>query len=163
MKELLDALNDLKDTHLIFTMPNADTDGRVIFKMIKEFVENRANAKYFTSLGQLRYLSCIKYVDGVIGNSSSGIIEVPSFKKGTINIGDRQKGRKKAKSIIDCDPTRDSIKEAIDRLYSSDFETILENTINPYGNGGASEAIVSILEEISFEDMLKKSFFDLNH
>ena len=161
MTELLNALNKLKDTHLIFTMPNADTDGRVIFKMIENFVINNSKAKAFTSLGQLRYLSCIKYVDGVIGNSSSGLAEVPSFKKGTINIGDRQRGRIKAESVIDCQPTKKSIKKAIEKLYSSQFQKNLGNVINPYGTGGASNAIVKILEDITLDNILKKEFYDL--
>ena len=161
MTELLNALNKLKDTHLIFTMPNADTDGRVIFKMIENFVINNSKAKAFTSLGQLRYLSCIKYVDGVIGNSSSGLAEVPSFKKGTINIGDRQRGRLKAKSVIDCEPTQRSIGDALKKLYSVEFQNSLKNVINPYGNGGASQSIVKILENTSFNDILKKKFYDL--
>ena len=116
MVELLSALEKLEETHLIFTMPNSDTDGRVLFQMIVEFVSKHPHAKAFTSLGQLRYLSCIKYVDGVVGNSSSGLAEVPSFKKGTINIGDRQKGRLKAVSVIDCEPNKISINNTIHKL-----------------------------------------------
>jgi len=93
MAELLAALAELKDTQLIFTMPNADTDGRALIKMVQQFVAEHPNARAYTSLGQLRYLSCAAQVDGVVGNSSSGLAEVPSFKKGTINIGDRQRGR----------------------------------------------------------------------
>jgi GDP/UDP-N,N'-diacetylbacillosamine 2-epimerase (hydrolysing) len=162
IKELLNALSNLKDTHLIFTMPNADTDGRVIFKMIEKFVTNYSHAKSFTSLGQLRYLSCIKHVDGVIGNSSSGLTEVPSFNKGTINIGDRQRGRIKAKSVIDCKPEKKFINKAINKLYSAEFQEKLITTVNPYGNGGASELIVKTLEDISFDGILKKSFFNIN-
>jgi len=162
MTELLNALSNLKDTHLIFTMPNADTDGRVIFKMIEKFVANYHHAKSFTSLGQLRYLSCIKHVDGVIGNSSSGLTEVPSFKKGTINIGDRQRGRIKADSVIDCKPEEKFINEAFNKLYSDEFQNKLITTVNPYGNGGASELIVKTLEDISFDGILKKSFFNIN-
>ena len=102
MEELLGALSDLTNTNLIFTMPNADTDGRVLIQMIEEFCSKNTNAHCFTSLGQLRYFSAINYIDGVVGNSSSGLAEVPSFKKATINIGDRQKGRLKADSVIDC-------------------------------------------------------------
>ena len=93
MKELLAALDQLEETRLIFTMPNADTDGRVTVGMINDFVATHSNSRAYTSLGQLRYLSCVRHVDGVVGNSSSGLTEVPTFKKGTINIGDRQKGR----------------------------------------------------------------------
>ena len=93
VEELLDALDSFLDINYIFTMPNSDTDGRVIMKMVEDFCKNRTNAKCYKSLGQINYLSCLKYVDGVVGNSSSGLIEAPSFKKGTINIGDRQRGR----------------------------------------------------------------------
>jgi len=161
MNEILMALKELKNTHLIFTMPNADTDGRIIFKMIEDFVNNHPHAKSFTSLGQLRYLSCIKHVDGVIGNSSSGLAEVPTFKKGTINIGDRQRGRIKAESVIDCKPTTKSISDAIKKLYSSEFQQKLKTVKNPYGSGGASEAIVKTLESISLKTILKKKFYNM--
>ena len=161
MQELLAALGKLKDTHLIFTMPNADTNGRILFKLIEDFVEKHPHSKAFTSLGQLRYLSCIQHVDGVVGNSSSGLHEVPSYKKGTINIGDRQRGRIKADSVIDCGPTRKSIGDALKKLYSTDFQRTLKTVVNPYGTGGASEAIVKKLEDISLSDILKKGFYDL--
>ncbi|MBT7901250.1 MAG: UDP-N-acetylglucosamine 2-epimerase (hydrolyzing) [Candidatus Marinimicrobia bacterium] len=161
MNEILMALKELKHTHLIFTMPNADTDGRIIFKMIEDFVNNHPHAKSFTSLGQLRYLSCIKHVDGVIGNSSSGLAEVPTFKKGTINIGDRQRGRIKAESVIDCKPTAKSISDAIKKLYSLEFQQKLNTVKNPYGSGGASETIVKTLENISLKNILKKKFYNM--
>ena len=161
MEELLAVLGNLKDTHLIFTMPNADTDGRILFRLIKNFVDKYTHSSAFTSLGQMRYLSCLKYVDGVVGNSSSGLSEVPSFKKGTINIGDRQRGRIKANSVIDCDPNRESIAGALNKLYSNDFKKTLKTVDNPYGNGGASRDIVKILEDISLDGILKKKFYDL--
>jgi len=160
MDELLAALAELKDTGLIFTMPNADTEGHVLFRKIEAFCAQHSQACVFTSLGQLRYLSCINNVDAVIGNSSSGLLEVPSFKKGTINIGDRQTGRLKAASVIDCQPERKSISLAISRLYTSAFQATLLKVENPYGNGGASESILSILKDHSFETLLKKSFLD---
>ena len=161
MSELLTALSEQEDTKLIFTMPNSDTDGRNLFQMIEDYVKLHPNAKAFTSLGQLRYLSCIKYVDGVVGNSSSGLAEVPSFKKGTVNIGDRQRGRLKAISVINCDPKKTSIRNAIAELYSTEFQNKLMNVKNPYGSGGASEAIVNILKEISLDGILKKKFYNL--
>jgi GDP/UDP-N,N'-diacetylbacillosamine 2-epimerase (hydrolysing) len=163
MVELLAALGALDDTHLVFTMTNADTHGRVIVDMIKQFVVDHPNARAYTSLGQLRYLSCIKYMDGVVGNSSSGLIEVPSFAKGTINIGDRQRGRLKAKSVIDCDPDRQSIANALEHLYSDTFRKKLESVHNPYGEGGASKKIVDILKEHSLEFILKKPFHNLEY
>tara|TARA_Y100001960_G_scaffold126603_1_gene135011 strand:+ start:1312 stop:2475 length:1164 start_codon:yes stop_codon:yes gene_type:complete len=162
MMDLFSALDELVDTNFIFTLPNADTDGRVIIEMINEFVASHSNARAYTSLGQLRYLSCIEHVDGVLGNSSSGLLEVPSFAKGTINIGDRQRGRIKAESVIDCCPDRDSIAEALKKLYSKEFQLILKTVQNPYGEGGASDRVVKALREIPLEDILKKRFFDLN-
>jgi GDP/UDP-N,N'-diacetylbacillosamine 2-epimerase (hydrolysing) len=160
MKELLAALEHHKNTQLIFTMPNADTDSRVLFNLIEEFVEKHSNANAYTSLGQLRYLSCIQHVDGVVGNSSSGLLEVPSFSKGTVNIGDRQRGRLKAESVIDCKPERQSITEALQQLYSSEFQESLKTVCNPYGNGSASEKIVQQLADFPIESILKKSFYD---
>lgn len=162
MNQLLDALSSFKETGFIFTMPNSDTHGRILFSMINKFVQENRNAKSFTSLGQLRYLSCIKHVDLVIGNSSSGIIEVPSFKKPTINIGDRQKGRIKADSIIDCHPEKESIVYSIMKAFSNDFQESIKKTINPYGEGGASAKIVKILEDYSFNNILKKNFYNID-
>jgi len=161
MTELLAALAALEDTQLIFTMPNADTEGRGLVDLIETFVATHPNSRVYTSLGQLRYLSCMRYVDGVIGNSSSGLIEAPSFRIGTINIGDRQRGRLKADSVIDCAPKRTAIATAVNLLYSTEFRQRLQNTTNPYGDGGASDRIVSVLATISLDDVLKKRFFDV--
>ena len=163
MKELLIALEKLDDVGLIFTMPNADTDGRILFHQINEFCKIHPMARSYTSLGQLRYLSCIKHVDGVIGNSSSGLAEVPSFKKGTINIGDRQRGRLCAESVINCPADSIAITEAINQLFSASFLATLPTVKNPYGEGGASKAILNILEKRSFKNLLKKQFFDFNN
>lgn len=163
MAELLTALAKLQDTHLIFTLPNADTDGRVMSKMVEQFVVQHPNARAFTSLGQLRYLSCVAQVDGVVGNSSSGLTEVPSFKKGTINIGDRQRGRLQAASIINCEPDTESISAALLKLYSAEFQVGLSQVVNPYGEGGASQAIVSKIKSSSLAGLLKKHFFNIDH
>lgn len=161
MRELLGALAELEDTHLIFTMPNADTDGRVLIDLVHDFVANRANARAFTSLGQLRYLSCLQHFDGVLGNSSSGLAEAPTFRKGTVNIGDRQRGRLKAASIIDCEPTREAIGSALTRLYSPEFQSRLDHVRNPYGEGGASERVLEIIRAHPLDGIIKKKFFDL--
>ena len=161
-KELLDAIDELEDTNIIFTKANSDTDGRVINQMIDEYViKNSHKSIGFTSLGQLRYLSALQYVDAVVGNSSSGLAEAPSFKIGTINIGDRQKGRIKASSVIDCEPNKDSILKSFEKLYSKEFQESLKDTINPYGDGCASKKIVEILKSVDLENILKKSFYDL--
>ena len=161
MEELLASLATLKDTQLIFTLPNADTGGRLLNKMVRNFVAQHANARAYDSLGQLRYLSCISHVDGVVGNSSSGLAEVPSFKKGTINIGDRQRGRLQAESIINCEPTRESISSALMKLNSAAFQSSLTNIINPYGEGAASEKVVNILKHHPLDGIAKKTFYDL--
>lgn len=161
-QQLLDAIDELEDTNIIFTKANSDTDGRVINQMIDEYVtKNFQKSVQFTSLGQLRYLSALQYVDAVVGNSSSGLAEAPSFRIGTINIGDRQKGRIKASSVIDCEPNKDSILKSFEKLYSKEFQNSLINVKNPYGDGCASKKIVEILKNVDLKNILKKSFYDL--
>jgi GDP/UDP-N,N'-diacetylbacillosamine 2-epimerase (hydrolysing) len=159
MTELLAALEALGDTQLIFTMPNADTDGRALLGMVERYVDTHPGSHAFRSLGQLRYLSCLQFVDGVVGNSSSGLTEAPSFRIGTVNIGDRQKGRLKAASIIDCAADRGSIASALRRLFSPDFRSALAGVRNPYGEGGASEKIVTVLRTHPLDGIVKKSFY----
>jgi GDP/UDP-N,N'-diacetylbacillosamine 2-epimerase (hydrolysing) len=161
MNELLSVLSELSDTTLIFTMPNADTGGLVLMKVIEEFVESHRNAHSFISLGQQHYFSCIAQVDGVLGNSSSGLTEVPSFKKGTINIGTRQLGRLQASSVIDCEPEEDQIRDALVKLYSHDFKASLAMTSNPYGEGGASIKVVKVLRDAPLVGIIQKTFHDL--
>ena len=159
MVELLAALDRLSEIQLIFTMPNADTEGRLLFQLIENFVVSHANARVYTSLGQLRYLSCLAQVDGVVGNSSSGLLEAPSFQIGTVNIGDRQRGRLKANSVIDCLPNRQAITQAIEQLYTPEFELALKTVKNPYGTGGASERVVKTISSFPLDNLLKKSFY----
>jgi GDP/UDP-N,N'-diacetylbacillosamine 2-epimerase (hydrolysing) len=161
IQELLSALSCLDETLLIFTKPNADPGGLAIDRLIEKFVANNQSAHYFKSMGIINYLSCIAFVDGVVGNSSSGLTEVPSFKKGTINIGDRQKGRIAAKSVINCAGNQESILNAFEILYSKQFQNQLSRTVNPYGNGGASKQIVDVIKEIPLAGIIKKSFHDL--
>jgi GDP/UDP-N,N'-diacetylbacillosamine 2-epimerase (hydrolysing) len=161
MGALLFSLSKLENTELIFTLPNADSEGRGLIAMVNKFVTEHTNAHAFTSLGQLHYLSCIAQVDGVIGNSSSGLAEVPSFKKGTINIGDRQKGRLQASSVINCEPNIREITDALRKLYSAQFQVELTNATNPYGEGGASRKIVDTIKSHPVANILKKSFYDL--
>ena len=161
-QELLDAIDELEETNIIFTKANSDTDGRVINQMIDEYVSKNSHKSIgFTSLGQLRYLSALQFVDVVVGNSSSGLTEAPSFKIGTINIGDRQKGRIKAESVIDCKSDKVSILEAFDKLYSVEFQNSLSNIKNPYGDGCASQKIVEVLKNVNLGNILKKSFYDI--
>jgi GDP/UDP-N,N'-diacetylbacillosamine 2-epimerase (hydrolysing) len=161
MKSLLDALAVLDNTGLLFTMPNADRGSHELKAMIESFVAKYPNARAYTSLGQVRYLSCMQFVDGVVGNSSSGIAEAPSMGIGTINIGDRQKGRLSTTSIIHCTPDRLEIQNALRKLYDPIFRKNLKNTINPYGNGGATQKIFEIIRNYPLDGILKKSFYDL--
>jgi GDP/UDP-N,N'-diacetylbacillosamine 2-epimerase (hydrolysing) len=161
-QEILDAINRLKDTNIIFTKSNSDTDGKIINFMIDKFVnKNPDKSVGFASLGHLKYLSALQYVDVVVGNSSSGILEAPSFKIGTINIGDRQKGRIKAKSVIDCLPNSKSIKKAFIKLYSKKFQEQLKRVKNPYGDKSASKQIIKVIKKINLNNILKKKFYDL--
>jgi len=157
--ELLSALDTLgNNTGIIFTMPNADTDGRVIISMIEDYSASRPHAKAYASLGQVRYLSAMAEVDVVVGNSSSGLYETPSFKKPTINIGDRQKGRLQASSIINCKPESADIVRAIKEALTKDCS----NTVNPYGNGDSAQKIVALLKSIpDFNTLLKKHFYNI--
>jgi GDP/UDP-N,N'-diacetylbacillosamine 2-epimerase (hydrolysing) len=162
-RSLLEVLQALPDTKVIFTKANADTDGRIINQMIDEFVRKYPQqAIGFTSLGQLRYLSALQHVDAVVGNSSSGLLEVPTFKKPAVNIGDRQRGRIKAKSVIDCKPDAESINAAIDIALSPAFSASIKNIQNPYGVGNASEKIIDVLKKTEYKGLLKKQFHDLN-
>lgn len=163
LRALLAALDDCEaGTTLIFTMPNADTGGRALRALVEDFVADRPDAHAFASLGQRRYLSLLGEVDAVIGNSSSGLAEAPSFGIGTVNIGDRQTGRLKASSVIDCDPTRYGIARALRRLRDADFVASLADTVNPYGRGGAGPAIVEVLRTVSLDGLVKKRFHDLH-
>lgn len=156
--ELLMALDRLgPETGIIFTKPNADTCGRILVNMIDDFCLPRPHAKAFTSLGQLRYLSLLAQVDAVVGNSSSGLYEAPSFKVPTVNIGDRQKGRLQADSVINCDV----IAVAIENCIREAFEKDCRQTINPYGDGHSSEKIIKVLKGLDLSsNILKKTFFD---
>lgn len=156
---LLDGLDLLGETvGIVLTKPNADNAGRALIEMIDSFVSSRKNAKAYSSLGQLRYLSTIAHVDAVVGNSSSGLYEVPSFKKPTVNIGDRQKGRLAATSVIDCAPDSRDIFRAINDAFLKDCS----ETTNPYGAGNSAERIMSILSGIpDFNSLLKKHFFEV--
>lgn len=159
--ELLHALENI-DAALIFTQANADPGNSGINTMIQEFVKRNPHRAIFTaSLGIKRYLSCMQFVDGVVGNSSSGLLEAPSFKTGTVNIGKRQDGRLKATSVIDCEAQRNSIQTAISFLFSDAFRRKLSETDNPYGDGGAAERIVAVLKKVPPGPALPKIFHDI--
>lgn len=161
--ELLGALDQFKDLKIIFTKPNSDPNGRVLIKYIDEYVSsNPDRAVSFVSMGQLNYLSAIQHVDVVLGNSSSGIIEVPSLGKPTVNIGDRQKGRIKAESVIDCKPQKASIVKSLEKAFTPEFSEFCKTVKNPYGDGNSAEVILDILKtRIGKLTSLKKTFYNL--
>lgn len=161
-QNLLNVLDELEDTKIIFTKANSDSGGKIINAMIDKYVQNNSNTIAFISLGQLRYLSALQYVDAIVGNSSSGLLEAPSFKIGTINIGNRQQGRIKAKSVLSCTNEKQNIKEKFQVLYSSEFQKILLDVDNPYGIGGTSQKIKSIIKNFNLENILIKSFYNMN-
>ncbi len=158
--KLLKALKKLKNTTIIFTMPNADVDFKTILKEIKKFVSSHKNAFFFKSLGHKKYFTLCKNVDLMIGNSSSGIIEMPSFRKATVNIGDRQGGRVRAQSVIDVDNDTNKILKSISYSYSKKFKKVLQKVKNPYDGGKTSYKILKILQKIKLKNIIKKSFFD---
>ena len=152
------------DLNAIITMPNSDVGGNLILECILEYVQKYPeNLRFFKSLGQLRYLSALRYADFVIGNSSSGIIETASFGIPAIDIGDRQKGRISPKNVIHCICEKSAIKEAIMRGKNPNFITELKNYVNPYGDGHTAKRMVDILKNISWntETMVRKTFYDI--
>lgn len=159
--ELIKSLSKLEETTIVFTLPNSDSDSRIMIKKIQTFKKNNPNVYLFNSLGQLYYFSLINIFDGVIGNSSSGLIEVPSLKKGTINIGDRQKGRLSATSVINCHVNSKSISKAIKKLYSDTFQQTLPKTINPYKSYNPIDKIISVIKRTDLKNLTKKKFIDI--
>lgn len=159
---LLNALDEFPDLKILFTKANADADGRIINELIDQYVLNHQNAIVVTSLGVRRYLSAVKYSSVVIGNSSSGIIEVPSLHVPTVNIGDRQKGRKMSESIISCPPDAESIKKAVELAVSKQFIDAVMTIVNPYEKRDTSKLICKTLEAFLYSSpiSLKKSFYD---
>lgn len=162
-QNILDAMNYQKDFYIIFTKANADTQGRIINQMIDAYVSKNSNRSIaFTSLGQLRYLSVLQFCYMVIGNSSSGLLEAPSFKIPTINIGERQRGRVCAESVISCDNTLDAIVESIAIASSEDFRNKVQESINPYEKEHTSQQILAILKKALDAGIdIKKKFYDL--
>lgn len=143
---ILSVIDDHKELSVIFTKANAETGGRIINRMIDEYVEKNKNrcAKY-TCMGQLRYLSALRFCDAVMGNSSSGLAEVPSFKIPTVDIGDRQRGRVCAQSVIHCGNSADEIDEALQKALSDEFRKTLDIVQNPYEKEGTSDKIMEII------------------
>lgn len=162
---LLYVLKEYMDEYkIIFTMPNSDTDGRIIMQLINQFVsQSNGCASVYTSLGRVRYFSALKYVDAVIGNSSSGIIEVPSFGIPTLNIGDRQKGRISASSVFNCNTSIEDIKKGMAAILSPGMKTITSSKENPYMKKDTSQNILNILSKYPLNNIIQKSFYDISH
>lgn len=161
--QLLLALDNFKDAKIIFTKPNADVGSKAISRMIDGYIkQNRHRAKAFVSLGTLKYLSLIKNVDAVIGNSSSGIIEVPSFGKPTVNIGGRQGGRIAAKSVINTLAQTKQISKAVKKALSPEFRKFCKAVNNPYDQGNAAGKIYRIIKsKIGSLDNIRKTFYTI--
>lgn len=160
MMQLLSALDQLRDVGVIFTMPNADADSKVIMELIKDYCDkNNERARCYSSLGQLRYLSALKHVDAVVGNSSSGLIEAPSLGTPTVNIGDRQLGRDSGPSVLDCGTGSDEIITAMTKVMDEGWRKTLDGT-NIYGNGNVTESAMEVIRKTDFKGLLQKKFYD---
>lgn len=160
-EELLSSLKNLKNTSLFFTMPGAENENLDIIKQIKKFVKKNDDSYFFKSLGHKKYFSFLKIVDGMIGNSSSGLLEMPSFRKATINLGDRQSGRIRSKSVLDTKIKKKNITLSIKKIYSKKFINKIKNCKNPYGDGGASNKIVKLLKKMKIKNLINKKFYDI--
>lgn len=159
---ILKSISKLKDTNFLFTSPNADLNNDIIQKEFKKFVKNNTNkARYIASLGDINYLSVLNYVDCVLGNSSSGIVEVPEFKIPSINVGDRQSGRAISKSVINCEFTEKSISKAIKKNFNKEFRSKLKNFENPYKSTSSSKKIVEIILKTNTRKIYNKIFYDI--
>lgn len=162
IKEFLGALEERKDLRVFFTMPNSDTGSQAIVDAINEFVANNADrAVAYKSLGIKRYLSVMKYAGAVVGNSSSGLLEVPSFGIPTLNIGDRQKGRMAADSVYNCETDKKSILKGLDVIMSPAFKKKAVDTHNPYEKANTAEEIFKVISTYPLEELKQKHFYDL--
>jgi UDP-N-acetylglucosamine 2-epimerase (non-hydrolysing)/GDP/UDP-N,N'-diacetylbacillosamine 2-epimerase (hydrolysing) len=159
----LNAVLDLYPDHkCIITYPNADTHGRKLIEVLETYKNKYPDRVLLVqSLGQLRYLSLLKYSSAVIGNSSSGLIEAPTFNIPTVNIGNRQKGRITGETVIQCGESFEEIKQAVNKALTSEFTAICKRVNNPYGDGDSSKKIVSTMLTFPLENIVEKSFYDL--
>ena len=159
----LNSLKKLRNFTFIFTMPNADLGYKYIVNKFKKFVKKNHNSIFVKSLGHRKYFSLCKYSDIVIGNSSSGIIEIPSFKKPTLNVGSRQDGRLKSGSIIDCSHNTNEILKKVTLAFSKKFYKKIKKIKNPYFNGNTSKKIKNIIKKTNFKNLIFKKFVDIKH
>ena len=162
LNHLLQALDFYPNFNLIVSYPNADTNSRALIEGLEAYKNTNPERVYLShSLGQLKYLSLLKHAELAIGNSSSGLIEAPSFKIPTINIGYRQSGRITGNTVISCDAKVKDIKKSIDKAISRGFKEKIKNSKNPYGDGKSSKKIVNFVKKVDLNNILMKSFFNL--
>ncbi len=161
INEILSALKRLKETCIFFTMPGADLGNSLIENEIKKFIKLNKNCFFYKSLGQVNYFSFLNQVDVIIGNSSSGILEMPYFKKATINLGDRQLGRLQSKTVINIPIKKKEILKSLKKILSFSFKNKIKKEKTLYGNGGASERIVKILKKIKTDNLFQKKFYNI--
>ncbi len=161
INEILKALKTLKETCIIFTMPGAEIENIIIINKIKNFIKKNKNSYFFKSLGQKNYFSVLNIIDLMVGNSSSGLLEMPTFKKATVNLGERQSGRIKANSVISTKIQSSYIIKAINKVYTKNFQKKIKKSTNPYGAGETSKKIFEVLRKINFKNLINKEFYDL--
>lgn len=162
IREFLDALDQFKDLKVIFTMPNSDTGRDAIALAVENYVKNHSNrAKAYTSLGLKRYLSTLQFVEAAVGNSSSGIIEVPSFGIPTLNIGDRQKGRLASKSVVNCGTSKDEVIVGLKLCLSEEMQKAAKTYENPYAKPDTANLIYQELKNVVLAGLNLKTFYDL--
>ena len=161
INEILSALKELKDSLIIFTMPGADLGNKIIKKEIKKFVKINKNSFFRESLGQVNYFSFLKQVDAIIGNSSSGILEMPYFKKATLNLGNRQFGRLCSQSVINIRIKKNDILKSIKKISLPNFYKRMKNSKKFYGKGGTSKSIIKILRKLEDKNLFQKKFFNI--
>ena len=161
IENLLNALSKFDEAKYIFTGANADPEGMIINHKFNEYAKNHPEkALFISSLGQRRFFSILKIVDGIIGNSSSGLLEAPSFKVGTLNLGNRQKGRVRCESVIDCPWDEESIYQGLSEILEPSFKERLVSIVNPYARGDSTLRIKNVLKDIDFQSLLEKKFYD---
>lgn len=164
LRALLGALDQFPEARILFTKANADAAGRLINEAVDAYAQRQpSRVKVFAAMGSLLYLSAIRHTDLMIGNSSSGLLEAPAFQKATVNMGDRQKGRLRAPSVIDCAEEEEAIVAAICRGLSPAFREVLARTQSPYGEGNASVRIKDYLKHAPLQGVLRKPFYDIDH
>ena len=162
IQALFDALNEQQELRVIFTMPNSDTGGQVIADAIEQYAAQHADrVRAYKSLGMRRYLSVMKYCSAVVGNSSSGIVETPSFHIPTLNVGSRQDGRLAAASVYNCGTSKDAISEGLKHILSPEFRAQAAKAMNPYEKEGTAQAIFDVISTYPLKGIIKKQFYDL--